>query len=69
VAQKAHVKAGTTIAVINRAPGIVESLALPKSVEFVKPANAQLVFLVGVPAPASGAGSAAMMARCCPCAR
>lgn len=45
VAQKAHVKPGTTIAVINRVPGIVESLGLPKGVAFVKPAKAQLVFL------------------------
>lgn len=45
VAQKARVKPGTTIAVINRVPGIVESLGLPKDVAFVKPANAQLVFL------------------------
>jgi hypothetical protein len=45
VAQKAHVKAGTTIAVINRVPGIVELLGLPKDVVFVKPADAQLVFL------------------------
>jgi hypothetical protein len=45
VAQKAHVKPGATIAVINRVPGIVESLGLPKSVTFVEPADAQLVFL------------------------
>jgi hypothetical protein len=45
VAQKAHVKAGTTIAVINRVPGIVESLGLPNDVVFVKPTDAQLVFL------------------------
>jgi hypothetical protein len=45
VAQKARVKPGTTIAVINRVPGIVESLGLPQGVEFVKPANAKLVFL------------------------
>jgi hypothetical protein len=36
VAQKARVKPGTTIAVINRVPGIVESLGLPKGVAFVK---------------------------------
>jgi hypothetical protein len=36
---------GTTIAVINRVPGIVESPGLPKDVVFVKPTNAQLVFL------------------------
>jgi hypothetical protein len=45
VAQKARVKPGTTIAVINRASNVVESLGLPKSVAFVKPAQAQLVFL------------------------
>ena len=45
VAQKARVKPGTTIAVINRVPGIVESLRLPEGVSFVKPADAQLVFL------------------------
>ena len=45
VAQKARVKPGATIAVINRVPGIVESLGLPEGVAFVKPADAQLVFL------------------------
>ena len=45
VAQKARVKPGASIAVINRVPGIVESLGLPKGVTFVKPAAAQLVFL------------------------
>lgn len=45
VAQKARVKPGTAIAVINRVPGIVESLGLPKGVAFVRPAKAQLVFL------------------------
>jgi hypothetical protein len=45
VAQKARVKPDTTIAVINKVPGIVESLGLPKGVAFVKPAKAQLVFL------------------------
>jgi hypothetical protein len=45
VAQKAHVKAGTTIAIINRVPGVVESLGLPRDVVFVKPTDAQLVFL------------------------
>ncbi len=45
VAQKARVKGGTTIAVINRVPGIVESLGLPRGVAFVRPDKAQLVFL------------------------
>ena len=45
VAQKAHVKPGTAIAVVNRERGIVESLGLPDDVVFVRPAQAQLVFL------------------------
>jgi hypothetical protein len=45
VAQKARVKPGTAIAVINRVPGIIESLGLPRSLAFVKPAEAQLVFV------------------------
>jgi hypothetical protein len=45
VAQKARVKAGATIAAINRVSGIVESLGLPDGVLFVKPAKADLVFL------------------------
>ncbi len=45
VAQKARVKPGTTIAVLNRVPGVVESLGLPRGVAFVKPAAAQLLFL------------------------
>ena len=45
VAQKARVKPGTTIAVINRVPGVIESLGLPQAVAFVKPPAAQLVFL------------------------
>lgn len=45
VAQKARVRPGTTIAVINRVTGVVESLGLPEGVAFVKPADAQLVFL------------------------
>jgi len=45
VAQKARVKSGTAIAVINRVPRIVESLGLPEGVVFVKPAKADLVFL------------------------
>ena len=45
VAQKARVKPDATIAVINRVPGIVESLGLPNGVAFVKPAAAQLIFL------------------------
>ena len=45
VAQKAHVKAGTSIAVLNQISSVVESLALPDDVVFVDPPNAQLVFL------------------------
>ena len=45
VAKKARVKPGATIAVLNRVPGIVESLGLPTSCAFVKPAEAQLMFL------------------------
>ena len=45
VAEKAHIKPGTTIAVLNRVPGVVESLGLPEDVTFVDPEDAQLVFL------------------------
>jgi len=45
VAQKARLKPGTSIAVLNPAPGVVESLGLPQETTFVEPAEAQLVFL------------------------
>ena len=45
VAQKARLKPGTSIAVLNPAPGVVESLGLPPETAFVEPAEAQLVFL------------------------
>jgi len=45
VAEKARIKPGTTIAVLNREPGIVESLGLPDDVTFVEPTEAELVFL------------------------
>ncbi len=45
VAQKARLKPGTSIAVLNPAPGVVESLGLPPETTFVEPAQAQLVFL------------------------
>ena len=45
VAQKARVKPGTTIAVLSRVPGVIESLGLPEDVMFVDPDDAQLVFL------------------------
>ena len=45
VAQKARVKPGTTVAVLNSVPAVVESLGLPDDVTFVTPGKAQLVFL------------------------
>lgn len=45
VAEKAHVKPGSAIAVVNRVPGVVESLGLPEDVAFVEPGDASLVFL------------------------
>jgi len=45
VAEKARIKPDATIAVLNRVPGVVESLGLPEGVTFVEPAEAQLVFL------------------------
>jgi hypothetical protein len=45
VAEKARVKPGTTIAVLNGVAGVVESLGLPEGVTFVDPREAQLVFL------------------------
>src|SRR5688572_3543867 len=45
VAQKARVKPGTTIAVLNPVPDVVESLGLPEDVRFADPNDAQLVFL------------------------
>jgi len=44
-AEKARIKPGTTIAVLNRVPGVVESMGLPDGVSFVEPGVAQLVFL------------------------
>ncbi len=45
VAQKARLKPGTAIAVLNPVLGVVESLGLPPDTVFVDPAQAQLVFL------------------------
>jgi hypothetical protein len=45
VAEKARIKPGTTIAVVNRVPGVVEGLGLPADVLFVEPSEAQLLFL------------------------
>jgi hypothetical protein len=44
VAEKARIKPGATIALLNRVPGVVESLGLPEDVTFVESA-AELVFL------------------------
>jgi hypothetical protein len=44
VAEKAHIRPGTAIALINPVPGVVESLGLPPDVSFVDPAVAQIVF-------------------------
>jgi hypothetical protein len=45
VAQKGHIKPGTSIAVLNAVPGVVESLGLPAGAGFVEPAEAGLVLL------------------------
>lgn len=45
VAQKARVKPGATIALLNAIPEVVESLGLPEDVKLVDPGEAQLVFL------------------------
>jgi hypothetical protein len=44
-AEKARIKPGTAIAVLNRVPNVIESLGLPLSVTFVQPHQAALVFL------------------------
>lgn len=69
VAAKAHVKPGAKIAVVNRVPGIVESLGLPEGVTFVEPAEADLVLVFvstqaeleeHMPPVAEGLGSATL---------
>ncbi len=45
VAEKARVKPGATIAVLNPVPEVVDSLGLPADVEFVGPGAAQIVLL------------------------
>jgi hypothetical protein len=45
VAQKARIKPGTTVAVLNPSPGVVESLGLPEDAAFVDAPDADLVFL------------------------
>ena len=44
-AEKARVKPGTRVAVIDPVAGVVESLGLPADTVFVDPAEARLVFL------------------------
>ena len=44
-AEKAHLKPGTTIAVLNSIPGVIGSLGLPVDSPFVPAAEAQLVLL------------------------
>jgi hypothetical protein len=45
VAQKSHFTPGTSVAVLNRVAGVVESLGLPRGTSFVRPAQAQVVML------------------------
>lgn len=45
VAEKARIKPNATVAVLNPAPGVIESLGLPPGVTLVEPSEAQLVFL------------------------
>lgn len=45
VAAKAGLRSGTSIAVVNGVPGIVEQVGLPPDVTFVELPEAQLVFL------------------------
>ncbi|NTW28855.1 MAG: hypothetical protein HGA39_05765 [Coriobacteriia bacterium] len=45
VAEKGGIRPDTTIAVLNRVPGVVESLGLPLGATFAEPTSAQLVFL------------------------
>jgi hypothetical protein len=45
VAEKTRIRPATSIAVLNPAPGVVESLGLPDDVTFVDPSDAQVVFL------------------------
>lgn len=45
VAEKAHVKPSTTVAVINPVAGVVDSLGLPADISFADPDTAELVLL------------------------
>lgn len=44
-AQKAHVKPGTSVSVLDPAPGVVEAVGLPADTAFVEPEGAGLVFV------------------------
>jgi hypothetical protein len=44
-AEKARIKPGARIAVLNEIPGVIDSLGLPLDVSLVEVAHAQLVFL------------------------
>lgn len=44
-AEKARIKPGTRIAVLNLAPALVDSLGLPPDISFVDPSDADLVFV------------------------
>ena len=64
VAEKTRLIPGTTIAVVNRVPHVMESLGLPAGVVFVDdPSEAQLVFLF-VNTRAELEGSHATSGRC-----
>ncbi len=45
VAEKARVKPGSAVAVIDPVPGVVESLGLPPDVRFVSPEDAEMVLV------------------------
>jgi len=45
VAQKARVKPGTSVALLNPAQDVVDSLGLPEDIAYVDPGEAELVFL------------------------
>lgn len=45
VAQKAHIKPGTAVAVLHPEPAVVQTLGLPGDVRFVSPGEAQLLLI------------------------
>ena len=45
-AEKARIKPGTTVGVLNPVPGVVEAIGLPDDITFVAPTEAHLVFLI-----------------------